>query len=358
MKMRNMFTTGILAAAVMAMPSFAADTSEEVKEAGTAIKNDVAQAADTAGDKMEKAADKTGRALDNAADTTERKMDHAADKADRKMDHAADKTAHEAHDAKQAVKHDMNHAQVNADGHANAGMLALPAGFKIDGDSMDRAEDLRGTLTSSISAVLTKGGFDDLVERFVDQDRNRIGADNIDDDTLNTAVDMFRANWKTKYGHDFELDRENMFTQMNVVSGEVTDGQVAMTHWPLKVQSPMGGAMDTVAPAKVTTGDKAEDAEERREDANLENGRDVAVARVTADASKNQQLTLSFIDELGGWKLDLPNNITGTSLRASLSKCLDGINGMAAQWPADEAQAKNVVAGKILMAIYGIDASK
>ncbi len=329
MQMRNLFTTSVLAAAVCAVPTFAADTSEEVKEAGQAVTNDVKDGADKAADKTKKEWKET------KGDMKDAKHDMKHDMKDGK------------HDMKDA-KHDMS-----KDGSA-ASALKLPAGITPDDNAgLERSQDLREILTEISSAAVTEDGFNDLVERLVDQDRNRIGKADLNYDGYNAAVNRFRANWKNKFGHDFELDEKNVFTAMNVISGEVSNGQVAMVGWPVKPTDATAGPTDAVAAANVITGDKAEDAEDRREDANLQEGRDVALARIAS--ANNTHLTLSFIDEAGGWKLDLPNNITGNLLLSRVTNCIDQANGMKDQWPGDENQAKQVVTGKLINAIYGID---
>jgi hypothetical protein len=292
MQMRYVLASSILGAAVCAVPLYAADDAD--------------RAADKTGDKMERTADKAGD----------------------KMQKAHDRMAAGSSEA-----------------------LALPAGFKMDTAAGDRSEDIRGTLTSLVEAAHTTDGFDDLVERLVDQDRNRIGKADLKYDQFNNSARTFRDNWKAKYGHDFDLQADQSFASLNVVSGEVTEPQVAMMHWPVPATGDARGAMGMPQPAGADMNDKDRDTEDRLDNANLDKGRDVALARLSGDQGK--QLTLSFIDEAGGWKLDLPNNISGDQLLASVTQCIDKANGMKDQWPADENQAKQKISQQLLMSIYG-----
>jgi hypothetical protein len=313
MQMRHVLASTILSAAVCSVPLYAADDAEKAAD----------RAADKTERTMDKAGDKTERTADKAAD----RMDHTAEKASDKMNQAGDRTA------------------------GAAGSLQLPQGITMAEGGDDRSSDLRGTLSNLVEAAHTEDGFDDMVERLVDQDRNRIGKDDLKYEQFNTTVNAFRANWKAKYGKEFDLDEDQSFTGINVVSGEVTDPQVAMMHWPVKATGDATGAMGVAQPAGAGMGDKDEDAEDRIENANLDKGRDVALARIDGDQGKH--LTLSFIDEAGGWKLDLPNNISGDQLLSSVIQCVEKANSMKDQWPADENQAKQKVSQQLLMSIYG-----
>src|SRR4051794_18812498 len=70
-------------------------------------------------------------------------------------------------------------------------------------------DDIRQTLATATEACLTKGGFDDLIERFSAADRSRIGAfaeKKFDD--LDGRIAQFQKDWKAKYGQDFRFSRQ------------------------------------------------------------------------------------------------------------------------------------------------------
>ncbi len=314
MRMQHLLASTILGAAVAAVPVFAEVNQEAVRDAGQEIQTDAQRTGEEIRGEARQAGDRIGDQVDNQADQLRQGRDLASD----------------------------------------AGKdLKLPAGFKVVTDA-DHSRDIRGTLASAISAALTEDGFDDMVERFVDQDRNRIGEADLNYDRFNAAVRAFRENWRNKYGGDFKFERDQAFSDIKVVSGEVTDSNLAMLNWPVKPDGAMVGDMGMARPAAAGDGmDKAADMEDRQEDANLEEGRDVALARISGE--KDKHLTLSLINEAGGWKLDLPNNIGGQQLLDSVTKCIDMANQNQAQWPDDAAKAKQALSHKLLMAIYGID---
>ena len=84
------------------------------------------------------------------------------------------------------------------------------------------AEGIRDVLAQVAEASVTKGGLDDLVERFVDQDRNRLGQglpkDNAD---LDGRIDQFRKDWKAKYNQDFNIkDEEASLANFTIAQSE------------------------------------------------------------------------------------------------------------------------------------------
>src|SRR5688500_14517063 len=105
------------------------------------------QTADKVGDKIDRAADKTGDALNRAADKTGDAVGNAVDRARNRV------------------------GEVDARDAGPAGAGGLPPG--VGASNKDDSEDIRDTLGEVTEAALTKDGLNDLVERFVDADRNR-----------------------------------------------------------------------------------------------------------------------------------------------------------------------------------------
>src|SRR5687768_5845508 len=86
---------------------------------------------------------------------------------------------------------------------------AKVAGSQIPGDQIGVADlnNLYRTLGDTSEAALNKGSFDDMVERFVEADRKRIGDfKDMKFDDLDGRVDSFRTAWKAKYNADFDID--------------------------------------------------------------------------------------------------------------------------------------------------------
>src|SRR4051812_32678767 len=135
-----------------------------------------------------------------------------------------------------------------------------------------RAYTMLGQITN---AALTKGGFDDIVQRFNDADRNRISAWIHDKnnkeklDVLDGRIAQFQKDWKAKYGHDFKIRQDDvvfgnpMFT---VAQGEIgRDAQLAGERVPPQ----QNVNKDTINQPKDATGNT-------NAHRNLEKGRNVA----------------------------------------------------------------------------------
>lgn len=203
-----------------------------------------------------------------------------------------------------------------------------------------RAYTLLGQVTN---ASLTKGGFNDLIERFNDADRNRLGSWVHDKnnkeklDVLDGRIAQFQKDWKAKYNQEFKIRKDDvvfgnpMFT---VAQGEIgKDAQLAGERVP---------AADSSKPA--TGGDR-----------NLDKGRNIAY--VTVAASHNlPELKVPLIHELPDmWKIDVPDNITGQKLYDNLLKHLTMANEQKDQWPSDVNDAYRAISHHVLMAVLDVD---
>src|SRR5262249_8999583 len=91
------------------------------------------------------------------------------------------------------------------------------------------ADDIRNTLATVTEASLTKGGFDDVCERFVDADRNRLGKSGItekDQPVLDGRIAQFQKDWYAKYNQDFKIkDQAAVFNDQFAMirQGEIPD---------------------------------------------------------------------------------------------------------------------------------------
>jgi len=86
-------------------------------------------------------------------------------------------------------------------------------------------------LSHVTEAALTKDGLNDVVERFVDADRNRIGKGDLKsgNEQLNAVVLDIRSAWKAKYGTDFTIKEEGKIFSpqfMTANTGEVAKDAV------------------------------------------------------------------------------------------------------------------------------------
>lgn len=197
------------------------------------------------------------------------------------------------------------------------------------------------------NAALTKGGFDDVVERFNDADRNRIGPWIKDKnnkerfDVLDGRIAQFQKDWKAKYGDNFKIHKDDVVfgnSMFTVAQGEIgKDAQLAGEKLP---------------PAQNVTKDNLNtDAKDR----NLEKGRNVAYVTVAASHGL-PELKVPLIHELPDvWKIDVPDTITGQKLYDNLLNHLTMVNEMKDQWPSDVNDAYRMVSHHILMAVLDIN---
>jgi hypothetical protein len=223
---------------------------------------------------------------------------------------------------------------------------SFPPGAKVK--EVKNAEGMRDTLAEATEAALTKKGFDDLVERLVDQDRNRIGDyANQEFTELDGIVDAIRKQWKDKYGDAFDVDKEKAFTQVVLMQAEIQDPALVAANWPV---APVQGDAATAGAAER----KPPPADANNPDSNIEKGRDIALAVFPASHGL-PQINVSLVRELPGWRIDIPNDVTGPQLNAALTKHLTHVKDNAASWPADVNQASMMVAHHVMMACYNVD---
>jgi len=219
------------------------------------------------------------------------------------------------------------------------------------------AEDIRETLRTSIEASLTKGGFDDLIERFVNADRTRLGKDSFvkqDHTTLDGRIAQFQKDWKAKYNQDFKIkDKEAVYSAAfaTIIQSEVPGGarlaserQNGAANPTIPVQPDNNQAQVQRDASKVGGGDT-----------NLNPGRNIAVVQVAASHGL-PALTVPLIHELpDSWKIDVPDNYTATQMHDNLLKHLTMADDMKDQWPADVNEAYRVVTHHVLMAVLNVD---
>jgi len=254
----------------------------------------------------------TARAADDNT-TLGQKTENAVDKTKNAAENAVDKT-------KDAAK--------NTKGHWDQGRIHT-------------------MLKQVTESALTKGGFNDIVERFNDADRNRIGPwvkDNANKaklDTLDGRVAQFQKDWKAKYGQDFNIKSDKLVFGndqiFKIETGEIgKDAQVAG---------------QTVPPAQNVTKDNLKtDAKDR----NLEKGRNVAYVTV-AESHGMPELKIPLIHELPDiWKIDVPDAVDGQKLYDNVLMHLTMANEGKDKWPSDVNDAYRAVAHHVLMAVMDV----
>ncbi|CAA9393019.1 MAG: hypothetical protein AVDCRST_MAG64-1285 [uncultured Phycisphaerae bacterium] len=234
---------------------------------------------------------------------------------------------------------------------------SFPPGVKVDDDPEEERGALFGTFADATKAVLTKDGFDDFVERLVDQDRNRIGEDGFAEKKfadLNATAQAIRTAWKDKFGDEFDVEEEQAFAKLAVAVGKIDDPKAMASAWPVPpvTADPSGApAGEDAIPAGATETAGNEDPDLN---SNIEKGRGVAIATLPASHGL-PALNVSLIHEVPGWRVDVPNALTGRQLHDGLLKHLTHVADTQAQWPADRDEAALMIAHHVLLGAYGVD---
>jgi hypothetical protein len=231
-----------------------------------------------------------------------------------------------------------------------AEQVSLPAGVQPKKDAGKEDHDgILKPIATATEAALTKDGFDDVIERLVDQDRNRLGKEGATKqkyDDLNAKAVALRNEFKQKYGRDFDVSRKDALTHVATICGDIQDPQQVASAWPVPaVIAAPGEAVQAAAQQPGTPADK---------DSNIEKGRDVAIATIPASHGL-PAVHVSLMQEAGGWKIDLPNNTTGQQLHDNLMKQFTELGDTLAKWPADPDAAELMFTHHVMLGLYGAD---
>jgi len=243
----------------------------------------------------------------------------------------------------------------------------LPAGITAKDLNSDKSIDR--AFKAITEDALSKNGFDNLVSKLVDQDRDRIkksvqdnrSLSNIDGSNNKRLTDVIASldgAFKSKYNAKFDIDLGKVFTSqfIKIASGEVTDPQLLVGKWPV---SPMGTAdMGTGAAGKVTQSD-ADIAKSKTfgGDVNLEKGRNVALAHLM-DSHGMKGFTASLIHEnLVGWKFDVPNTLNADKLYNNLVTNLSYMDQHRDGWASDVNETNRQFMHAVTASLYDINIS-
>jgi len=301
-----------------------------------------------------------------------------------------------ARDTKDAAKDAAGNVDVRTEETAGA-TGGLPAG--IQKASKDDSEDIRDILAQVTEAAVTRDGFDDIVERFVDADRNRIGtflksAKPEQYTTLNGIVAQLDKDFQAKYGQKFDMKEDivfgNQYQGMTLVQGEIVNPAL-LSNWPVQQKSGTGAKIDarpgdTTIKADVDVKndgkvdnvnigknepDRKNDGKidlpkvdvnagelgkpsNKASDKNLDKGRNVAILMLPS-MQGSSELTVSLVHELpDSWKIDVPDNVDGQKLLNNLQSHLTKFAQQKDQWPADVNEAYRHAAHHVLQAIYDL----
>ena len=162
------------------------------------------------------------------------------------------------------------------------------------------AEAIHEVIAELAEAAMQPGEFDEIVERLAEPDRARIGDYAAKDHPdLNDITGKAAAAWNKAYGHGFDIDDE---TATFGAGSPITLGGEGKT-----ATVPMG------------------------------------------------ELTVPFVREPGGWRVNAPEALTGEGLKNALIDRLDAIGNGTTALPKNEAEAHRLVAQQVLEAIMTTD---
>lgn len=362
--MQRRFT--LLAAAALAVGSmgwvadtWAQDTAQNAADRTKAATDNAADAtkdaAGNAADATKDAADTTADATKNAADKTADATKDAADSTKDAAGTAADKTSDAARNTADATKDAAGTAaDKTSDAAGKTADATKDTGSKTGGLGAEFTTlgNIRDTLANGTEAALTKGGFDDLVERFVDADRNRIGKGGFSEQEMpeiDGKVAQLQADWKAKYNQDFKIkDQAAVYSDQfaKVEVGEFGSNAKLAADQQKNSQEPTAKSDDNAAGND-------------QKDQNLEKGRNIATVTIAASHDM-PELTIPLIQEapLGKWKINVPDTVDGPKLKANLLKHLSMVADMKDKWPADVNEAYRAVSHHVLAAVLDADSEQ
>jgi hypothetical protein len=233
-------------------------------------------------------------------------------------------------------------------------MPSLPTGATAK--TLNDQKDERGVLAKVTNHAVTKGGFDDVIERLSTPDRKRIG-DFVKRDfpDLDGRIDQIRKNWTTKYGKDFDIT-EALFADFTVIQeGEITDPAEFNKHWP--VPTGFVGAVQAAAKntADAVTGNPSM-AMNTPDSAKLydSKGRNVAVVYLKPEGNL-PAFTVSMVHEaIDDWRVDVPDDVQGQQIYSALKDALTSFGDNVAAWPADQKDAYHLMGHRVVMSLYGV----
>jgi len=241
-----------------------------------------------------------------------------------------------------------------------AAKVGIGSADKASEKMTKHAEEIHDVVAQVAEAGLTKDGIDDMAERFVDADRNRLGQNKDalkSDDQINGRIAEIRKDWKAKYNQDFDIKDEDKVYNMSFASiMEGEEGNAARTASGVDINAnanPNAGTADVNVnnktgvdkPAANTNGNTPADT--NRNDP----GRNVATLHIV-ESHGLPALDVPMIHEAGGWKLDIPDSVDAQKLHDNVKAALTDIGEKKDQWASDVDDAYRFATHRLLLAVY------
>ncbi len=224
------------------------------------------------------------------------------------------------------------------------------------------ADEIRTSVAGATEAAVTKGGFKDVVKHLVDADRTRLATYTSSDNfaKLDGRIESFQKDWKSKYGHDFNLTK-NANAVLGDTFARISQGEIGEARTAAGVEVPSNEPMVKAGTAEALkkSGVSNTDVNSGKMgggDTNKDIGRNIASVVIPASAGM-PEVAVPMIHELpNAWQIDLPDNIDGQKLEDNLLKHLTMVDEDRANWPADQFDAYRAVARHMMTAIMESDA--
>lgn len=168
-------------------------------------------------------------------------------------------------------------------------------------------DGVRGTVEGIVEGATKQNEFGSLADHLVKADADRVKAGKPDTSDLNDLAGKFTTLWRDKFSDAFSVMDANKVYSADFL--KLSEGTPSAT------------------------------------------GQKVAGGEIAASHGM-PAMKLTFVDENGKWRLDVPDTVDATAMHAKLKDALTGLQD-ASKWPAEKTEAYRAVTHHILMAVNG-----
>jgi hypothetical protein len=244
-------------------------------------------------------------------------------------------------------------APQHMDYEQGASSVTLPAG--ITAKDLKETKGIENAFTSVDESALGKDPLNNIIDRLVDQDRDRLTSKDKNapkGDELTNIVKQIDDAWHAKYHQDLKFDNKTLFadTYFHAATGEVANPDQLVGQWPVEASGVMpatGGQM--------TSSDAKEAHKNFGGDVNLEKGRNVAVVHLAPGSGMPGVTASMILEHPSSWRFDVPNSLTREKLYSNLVANLTALYGNQANWPSDPTLATRALTNSVVASLYDIN---
>jgi hypothetical protein len=259
--------------------------------------------------------------------------------------------------------------RVSADDPNNPNPAVTPSGDRVASEARQvspSAKEVRQTVSEATSAAV-QGKFSDMEKRFAKADRDRLGDEFKDNQSLRDRWTQFNNDWKNKYNQDF--DSSNIAKALDDSSVQIFQGQYmgrartagermnpdnTRTGTGTDVNKPDSQNAENRA-GENNSGAFSRDNTAKGDDAGLHAmSTDKDTATIFFASSHSIGPAWAVLRNEGGignnWKIDVPD-VTPQSLSDSLTQHVIMVQDQKTSWPADVNDAYRMVTHHVLTAL-------